>query len=159
MTRVKITLGSVEALADLDETGAPKTTSWLKQRVPIERQAVHSMENGREVYVVLDDREERVIEENQTIYQTVGDLFVYYKPAIFVQPEWPRHVRDFLVIGFIYERDSAIRGLSGTLATNLVGKITDGVDALAHEAPRMRRDGFGKMRITLLDDGSAGSTC
>jgi hypothetical protein len=105
------------------------------------------MENGREVYVVLDDAQ--VEEENQTIYQTVGDLFVYYKPAIFVEPEWPRHIRDFLVIGFIYERDSAIRGISGPLATNLVGRITEGMDALAHEAPRMRREGFSAMRISL----------
>jgi hypothetical protein len=106
------------------------------------------MENGREVYIVLDDSE-RVADENQTIYQTVGDLFVYYKPAIFVQPEWPRDVRDYLVIGFVYERDSAIRGMSGPLATNLVGRITEGLDALAHEAPRMRREGFGKMKISL----------
>ena len=148
MTSVKITLGGVEAYAQLDEKDAPKTAKWLKEMLPIEGQAMHSMENGREVFLVLDSRDS-VAEENQTIYQTVGDLFVYYKPAIFVQPEWPRHIRDFLVIGFIYERDSAIRGMTGPLATNLVGKITEGIDALAHEAPRMRREGFGKMRISL----------
>jgi len=148
MTRVKIALGGVEAFAELDEKDAPKATKWLKELLPIEGQAVHSMENGREVYVVLD-APDRVDEENQTIYQTVGDLFVYYKPAIFVTPEWPRHVRDLLVIGFIYERDSAVRGIDGPLATNLVGRITEGIDALAHEAPRMRREGMGKMRISL----------
>ena len=148
MTRVKITLGSVEAFAELDEQDAPKTTKWLKAMLPVEQQAIHSMENGREVYVVLD-APDRVAEENQTIYQTVGDLIVYYKPAIFVEPEWPKHVRDLLVIGFIYERDSAVRGVDGALATNLVGRITEGIDALAREAPRMRREGMGKMRITL----------
>jgi hypothetical protein len=148
MTRVRITLGSAEAVVQLDEKDAPKTTKWLKEMLPIERQAMHSMESGREVYVVLDTSH-RIEEENQTIYQTVGDLIVYYKPAIFVTPQWPRHVRDFLVIGFIYERDSAIRGMSGPLATNLVGRITEGIDALAREAPRMRREGFAKMRIGL----------
>jgi len=148
MTRVKIMLGGVEAFAELDEQDAPKTTKWLKETLPIEQQAIHSMENGREVYVVLDAAD-RVPEENQTIYQTVGDLFVYYKPAIFVTPEWPRHLRDLLVIGFIYERDSAVRGIDGPLATNLVGRITEGIDALAHEAPRMRREGMGKMRISF----------
>ena len=148
MTRVKITLGNVEAFAELDEQYAPATTSWLKNILPIEGQALHSMENGREVYAVLDDAN-TVDEENQTIYQTVCDLFVYHKPAIFVEPEWPRHIRDFLVIGFIYERDSAVRGISGPLATNLVGKITDGLDDLAHEAPRMRREGFGTLKISL----------
>ena len=148
MTRVRITLGSAEAFAQLDEKDAPKTTKWLKETLPIERQAVHSMENGREVYVVLDTPR-ALEEENQTIYQTVGDLFVYYKPAIFVTPEWPRHIRDVLVIGFIYERDSGIRGMSGPLAANLVGRITEGIDTLAREAPRMRREGFDKMRISL----------
>ena len=146
MTRVKITLGGVHAFAELDEKDAPKTTAWLKSLLPIEEQAIHSMENGRKVYVVLD-APDRVPDENQTIYQTVGDLFVYYKPAIFVRPEWPRHIRDLLVVGFIYERDSAVRGIDGALATNLVGRVTEGIDALAHEAPRMRREGFGKMRI------------
>lgn len=145
---MRITLGGVDAIAELDERDAPETTRWLKGILPIERQAVHSMENGREVYVVLDGAQ-RVPDENQTIYQTVGDLFVYYKPAIFVQPEWPRDVRDYLVVGFVYERDSAIRGMSGALATNLVGRITEGLDGLAHEAPRMRREGFGKMKISL----------
>jgi hypothetical protein len=148
LTRVKISLGAVDAFADLLEQDAPRTTRWLKDILPIDEPAVHSMENGREVFVVLD-QPNRVDEENQTIYQTVGDLFVYYKPAIFVKPEWPRHIRDFPVVGFIYERDSAIRGLSGPLATNLVGRITEGIDGLAHEAPRMRREGFGNMRITL----------
>jgi hypothetical protein len=148
LTKVQITLGTVDAMAELEERDAPQTTRWLKGILPIERQAMHSMENGREVYAVLDDSE-RVADENQTIYQTVGDLFVYYKPAIFVEPEWPRDVRDFLVIGFVYERDSAIRGMSGPLATNLVGRITEGLDALAHEAPRMRREGMGKIKISL----------
>jgi len=148
MTRVRITLGSAEAFALLDEKDAPKTTKWLTETLPIERQAVHSMENGREVYVVLDSPH-GMEEENQTIYQSVGDLIVYYKPAIFVTPEWPRHIRDVLVIAFIYERDSGIRGMSGPLATNLVGRITEGIDALAREAPRMRREGFDKMRISL----------
>ena len=145
---MKITLGGAEAFAQLDENDAPKTATWLRTMLPIERQAVHSMENGREVYVVLD-APARVEEENQTIYQTVGDLVVYYKPAIFVHPEWPRHVRDVLVVGFIYERDSGIRGMTGPLATNLVGRITEGLDALAREAPRMRREGFGTMRLSL----------
>jgi hypothetical protein len=152
MTRVRIQLGEVEAFAELDETGAPQTTAWLKTILPTERQAVHSMENGREVYVVLDEQE--LEPENQTIYAAVSDLYVYYKPAIFVEPKWPRHIRDFLVIGFIYERDSAVRGISGPLAVNCVGRITEGLDALAHEAPRMRREGMGKMSLSLVpEDG------
>jgi hypothetical protein len=149
MSRVRITLGAVEAVAELDETNAPATARWLRETLPIAGQAIHSMENGREVYLVVDG-DHRVPDENQTIYQTVGDLIVYYKPAIFVEPEWPRNIRDFLVVGFVYERDSAVRGMSGPLATNVVGTITQGLDALVHEAPRMRREGMGSMAISLV---------
>jgi hypothetical protein len=149
MTRLKITLGKVEALAELDETNAPETARWLKKALPLEGAAIHSMENGREVYLVLED-DDAVPAENQTIYQTVGDICLYYKPAIFVEPDWPRHIRDVLVIGFVYERDTAFRGIVGPLATNVVGRITDGLDALAHEAPRMRREGFEDMKISVV---------
>lgn len=149
MATVNLTLGSAEAIAELDEVGAPITTEFLTERLPLSGRAIHSMENGREVYTVLDGQ--RLLpEENQTIYQCVGDLFVYYKPAIFVEPVWPRHDRTFLVVGFIYERDSAIRGMNGPLAANVVGRIVEGMDALAHEAPRMRREGFGEFAIRKL---------
>jgi len=147
MTAVKLTLGGVEAIAELDEENAPETSRWLSGKLPIEGRAIHAMENGREVYLVVEG-EDRVPDENQTIYQTVGDLIVYYKPAIFVAPEWPRSVRDFLVVGFVYERDTAIRGISGPLATNVAGRITNGLDGLITEAPRMRREGMGPMRLT-----------
>jgi len=144
-----IALGNAVAFAELDEEHAPETTRWLKEALPIEGQAIHSMENGREVYLTVEGSH-RVPDENQTIYQTVGDLLVYYKPALFVEPEWPRHVRDILVVSFVYERDSAIRGLNGSLATNVVGTITDGLEALVHEAPRMRREGMGPMTLSLV---------
>ena len=89
MTSVRIVLGEVEAIAELDEAAAPKTTAWLQQLLPMNNQAIHSMENGREVYTLLDTQGP-IPEENQTIYQGVGDLFVYHKPAIFVEPVWPR---------------------------------------------------------------------
>jgi hypothetical protein len=151
VTRIRIGLGKVEAFAELDETRAPKTTAWLKTILPVEQQAVHSMENGREVYTVLDT-EYDVQPENQTIYAAVSDLYVYYKPAIFVDPTWPRHIRDYLVVGFIYERDSAVRGINGALAVNSIGRITEGLDALAHEAPRMRREGMGTISLSLVRD-------
>ena len=148
MTAVKITLGGVEAIAELDAENAPDTSRWLTGKLPIEGRAIHAMENGREVFLVVEG-EDRVSDENQTIYQTVGDLIVYYKPAIFVEPVWPRHIRDFLVVGFVYERDTAVRGISGALATNVAGRITQGIDELITEAPRMRREGMGPMRLTL----------
>lgn len=146
MAEVKLILGTAEATVELDEVGAPRTTSWLRERLPFENQAIHSMENGREVYSLFGDQD-HLPEENQSIYQSVGDVFIYPKPAIFVEPDWPRHTRTHLVVGFIYERDSAIRGMNGPLAANMVGTITAGLTDLAHEAPRMRREGFGRLAI------------
>ena len=54
-------------------TNAPQTAAWLKWMLPLDGQAIHSMENGREVYLVVDDSK-HVPDENQTIYQTVGDV-------------------------------------------------------------------------------------
>jgi hypothetical protein len=39
--------------------------------------------------------------------------------------------------------------MSGPLATNVVGTITEGLEALVHEAPRMRREGMKTMAISL----------
>ena len=149
MVNVKITLGNAAAAAELDQAGAPRTVSWLLKHLPFGNRAIHSMENGREVYSLLGTTDSPP-EENQSIYQSVGELFIYHKPSIFIEPRWPRHVRTQLVIGFIYERDSAIRGMSGPLAANMVGTITDGLTELSHEAPRMRREGFGDLSIQLL---------
>lgn len=146
--RLKLQLGNVEGVVELSEEDAPQTTKLLRELLPIEKKAHHAMECGREVYVVLNDEIE-IPDENQTIYQTVGDVLMYYKPAIFIEPEWPEYYNERPVLGWVYERDTAIRGISAPIATNVVGKVVSGLDKLRVEAPRMRREGFGDMRLSL----------
>jgi hypothetical protein len=147
--KLRLQLGKVEGVIELYEDDAPQTAKLLQELLPIEKKARHAMECGREVYVILDDEVE-IPDENQTIYQTVGDVVMYYKPAIFIDPEWPDYYNERPVLGWVYERDTAIRGISAPLATNVVGKIVSGLDLLRVEAPRMRREGFASMRLSLL---------
>jgi hypothetical protein len=146
--RLKLTLGNVEGVVELLEEDAPQSSKFLLNSLPIEQRARHAMENGREVYLLLDSRS-NFPEENQTIYQTVGDFLMYYKPANFVYPE-PGYLNQLPVLSWVYEQDTAIMGTYGPLATNVVGTIVEGLDKLRVEAPRMRREGFGQMKVSLL---------
>lgn len=146
--KLRLKLGNVEGVIELAEADAPKSTKLLVDHLlPINQKARHSMENGREVFVLLDSKLD-IPDENQTIYQTVGDVLMYYKPSWFVDPE-PRYLNQLPVLSWIYEQDTAVMGTFGPLATNVVGTIIEGLDKLRVEAPRMRREGFGMMQLSL----------
>jgi len=147
--RLNLRLGGAEAVVELAERDAPKTSKLLLSLLPVEERARHAMESGREVYVVLGESVD-IPEENQTIYQTVGDVLMYYKPSVFIEPGWPEYANEKPVLSWVYERDTAIMGTYGPLATNVVGKIARGLDKLQAEAPRMRREGFGTMKLSRL---------
>lgn len=147
--RLSLKLGNAEAVIELFEQDAPVSATLLKKVLPMEQKARHSMENGREVYVLLDPKLD-IPYENQTIFQTVGDVLMYYKPSVFVEPDWTGYANQMPVLSWIYERDTAIMGTYGPLATNVVGTIVEGLDKLRTEAPRMRREGMGKMSLALL---------
>ncbi|HUK26786.1 MAG TPA: DUF3830 family protein [Candidatus Acidoferrales bacterium] len=148
-TRLKLELGKVVGTIELAELDAPLSSELLLNSVlPIEQKARHSMESGREVFALLEPNLD-IPDENQTIYQTVGDVLMYYKPSWFIEPE-PGYLNELPVLSWIYEQDSAIMGAYAPLPTNVVGTIVEGLDALRVEAPRMRREGFGTMRVTRL---------
>lgn len=147
--KLRLKLGNVEGVIELAESDAPKSTRLLVDSLlPISQRARHSMENGREVFVLLDSNLD-IPDENQTIYQTVGDVLMYYKPSWFVDPE-PGYLNQLPVLSWIYEQDTAVMGTYGPLATNVVGKIIEGLEDLRVEAPRMRREGFGQMQLSLM---------
>ena len=147
-TRLRLELGNIEGVIELAEQDAPRSTKLLDSMLPIEQTARHAMESGREVFILLEPNLD-FPEENQTIYQTVGDVLMYYKPSWFVQPE-PGYFNELPVLSWIYEQDTAIMGAYAPLATNVVGTIVEGLDKLRVEAPRMRREGFGRMRVSCL---------
>jgi len=146
--KIKLTLGNAEAVIELLMDDAPESSKLLQGLLPLEQRARHSMESGREVYLLLDPKTD-IPEENQTIYQTVGDVLMYYKPSVFVEPSWTGYANQMPVLSWVYERDTAIMGTYGPLATNVVGTITEGLGKLQTEAPRMRREGMGTMSFSL----------
>lgn len=146
--KLRLRLGGAEATVELLTGDAPETSRLLQTLLPLEQRARHSMESGREVYFVLDEGVE-IPDENQTIYQTVGDVLMYYKPSVFVEPDWTGYANQMPVLSWVYERDTAIMGTYGPIATNVVGTIVEGLEKLQREAPRMRREGMGTMSLGL----------
>jgi hypothetical protein len=148
--RIKLTLGNAEAVIDILDGDAPESSKLLRSLLPLAQRARHSMENGREVYLLLPPSTD-IPDENQTIYQTVGDVLLYYKPSVYVEPNWTGYANQMPVLSWVYERDTAIMGTFGPIATNVVGTITEGLAKLQAEAPRMRREGMGTMSFSLVE--------
>jgi hypothetical protein len=140
-SKIKVTLGEVTATAEFLEAEAPRTTALIWGMLPLEGKTGHSIECGREVFMILENEPE-FFPENQTINQITGDLLFYYKPAL---P--PPHDSPIPVISFIYGRDSQIRTLHGPVPVNLFARITNGLDLLADESIRMKKQGYERMRI------------
>jgi len=137
--KIKLKLGNAEAVIELLTDDAPESSKLLQGLLPLEQRARHSMESGREVYLLLDPKTD-IPDENQTVYQT----------SVFVEPSWTGYANQMPVLSWVYERDTAIMGTYGPLATNVVGTITEGLEKLQTEAPRMRREGMGTMSFSLI---------
>ena len=140
--RITITLGKAKATAELLDSDAPKTCDVVWNMLPIEGRTGHTIESGKEVFMDLD-QETRIVPENQTIHEILGDVVIYFKPTIPPPSLPPRPV-----ISFIYERDAQIRSLHGPIPVNLFARITSGLKELGDEAVRMRREGYEKMKIS-----------
>lgn len=141
MRKITITLGKAKATAELLDSDAPKTCDLVWKMLPLEGKTGHTIESGKEIFMILDSHPE-LTPENQTIYEIPGDVVIYYKPAIPPPAEPPKPA-----ISFIYERDAQIRSLHGPVPVNLFARITEGLKELGDEAVRMRREGYEKMRI------------
>ncbi|MFH0848422.1 MAG: DUF3830 family protein [archaeon] len=148
--KIEISLGKARAVAELLEDQAPKTCEMILNLLPVDGPAHHSSESGRVAFVELP-RGTKIEHENQTIYEIPGDVFVYNRPVIHIEPQWPLHERARPVIGWVYEKDTQIQGYpGGPAAVNLFATVIEGLDALGDEAPRMRREGFENMRVRRL---------
>jgi hypothetical protein len=139
--RITITLGKARAVAELLEDDAPKTCDLIWNMLPLEGITGHSIDSGKEVLMNLD-REPGFFPENQTIHELPGDVIFYYKPTVPPPATLPKPV-----ISFIYDRDTQIRSLHGTVPVNLFAHIVEGLEQLANEAVRMKKEGYEPMRI------------
>ena len=140
--RIIIALGKARATTELLDEEAPNTCELIWNMLPIQGKTGHTIESGKEVFMELDSKP-KLIAENQTIYEIPGDVVIYFKPTIPPPSLPPRPV-----ISFIYERDAQIRSLHGSIPVNLFARITKGLNELADESIRMRREGYEKMKIS-----------
>lgn len=143
--KIDINFGKVKAVAELLEDEAPKSSELVWSLLPLEGKPFHTFESGREIFLQIPDPEPDIVPENQTIHQIAGDVFIYYKPVIYVEPEWPEVKRQAAVIAFSYGRDTQVRGTYRPLAVNIVGKIVEGLEHLEDEAIRLRNEGVDEI--------------
>jgi hypothetical protein len=146
--KIKISFGNAVATADLFEDVAPKSSELLWSLLPLEGKPWHAIENGREIFLQIPEPDPNIVPENQTIHQVPGDLFMYDKPIIYIEPEWPEIRRHRPVIAFSYGRDTQVRGTYRPLAVNIVGKIVEGLEQLEDEAVRLRNEGVKNLSFT-----------
>jgi hypothetical protein len=148
--RVQIRVGQAAGIAKLLDEDAPKTSDLVWQALPLEGQAFPSIVGGAEVFVLLP-RSINAPMENQTIYPTPGDLTFYLQPTAYLHRPATGSERHREVIGFVYGRDAQIYGPIGPLPLNVFGTVTEGLEDLAKEIVRMRREGFGPLALSRLD--------
>jgi hypothetical protein len=149
--KVAINFGRAKALAELLEDEAPKSCDLIWSLLPLEGKPFHSFESGREIFLQIPEPEPDIVPENQTTHQIPGDLFIYYKPMIYIEPWWPEVKRQAAVVAFSYGRDTQVRGTYRPLAVNIVGKIVAGLEQLEDEAIRLRNEGVDKISFTKVE--------
>lgn len=149
--KIVIKFGTAKAVAELLEDEAPKTSELIYGLLPVEGKPFHTLESGREIFLQVRISE-RIVPENQTVHQIPGDLFIYYKPVIYIEPELPEYPEPLSrpVIAFCYGRDTQIRGRYRPLPINIVGTIVEGLEQLEDEAIRLRNEGVEKISFTKL---------
>jgi hypothetical protein len=148
--KIAIYFGRAKAVAELFDDEAPNSCDLIWGLLPVEGRPYHAFESGREIFLQLPEPEPDIIPENQTIHQIPGDVFIYYKPLIYIEPEWPEIKRQSAVIAFSYGRDTQVRGTYRPLAVNIVGKIVEGIERLEEEAIRLRNEGVDKISFKKI---------
>lgn len=146
--KIDINFGNAKGVVELLEDEAPKSSNLVWNLLPIEGKPFQTFESGREIFLQIPDPEPDIIPENQTIHQIPADVFLYYKPSIYVEPDWPETKRHSAVIAFSYGRDTQVRGTYRPLAVNIVGRIVEGLEQLEDEAIRLRNEGVDKISFT-----------
>jgi hypothetical protein len=145
---IKIKFGNVEVVAELLIKEAPKSCELIKNLLPLEGKPWHAIENGREIFLPIPEPDPEIIPENQTIHQIPGDVFIYDKPIIYIEPDWPEIRRHRPVIAFSYGRDTQVRGTFQPLAVNIIGRINGDLEQLEDEAVRLRNEGVDFISFT-----------
>ena len=149
--RLRIRIGRAAGIAEFLEEDAPRTTDLIWGILPLEGHAMPSIVGGAEIFLPLPHPLHAPM-ENQTIYPIPGDLTFYLQPTSYLPSLTAvSHERHREVIGFVYGRDAQIYGPVVPLPLNLFATITEGLQDLAAEIGRMRREGFDLLTLSRLE--------
>ncbi len=148
--RLEVTLGGVTAIAELHLTDAPRTCRAVLHALPLAGRAVPGLVSGSAVLLAVD-RLSNIPFENQTIYPIPGDLAFYLEPVAYLPGQHAGHKRHQEVIAVVYGRDTQMMGPVLPLPLNIFGSIVEGLDGLAAEVGRMKREGFGEITLALVE--------
>ncbi|MBI4277415.1 MAG: DUF3830 family protein [Armatimonadetes bacterium] len=148
--RVRISIGQATGVAQLLDDDAPRTAELVWRALPLEGQALPSTVGGAEIFLPLPQPLHAPF-ENQTIYPIPGDLTFYLQPTGAHQAAVSGPERHREVIGFVYGRDAQIYGPVVPLPLNVFATVTEGLHEVATEIVRMRREGFGVLRLSRME--------
>lgn len=151
--RVDVILGDVTAIAELHVVDAPRTCQAVLAALPLSGRALPGLVSGSAILLPFDHPID-IPFENQTIYPIPGDLAFYLEPVSYLPASIAGPKRHQEVITVVYGRDTQMNGPVLPLPLNIFGSIVDGLDRLAVEVGRMKREGFGEMRLALTSQSA-----
>lgn len=128
---------------------APISSGFLRGLLPIESDSFNSKWNGAELFGVLPPMEPPVTENPLGSVQP-GDVVLFHWDA--THRGVPKRLRAagigaYTELGFYYGGLIRAYGPAGPATGMLVGRVVEGLDALARVALIMRREGFDRLRI------------
>lgn len=136
MSRIRIELDGVTAVAELKDEGAPKGTEFVLSKLPLSTRVVHATRSGN-CAVVADD-------SLTSDAGVEGQVSMYYPNMVAYDAS-----RGYLV--FAYGQGQA-RSSTGTHWVTYLGDIVEGGEAFARKL-QDTRDGGGALDIRIEQEG------
>jgi len=124
---------------------------WGALHTPISVEAGHAIFSGPEIMMGLP-QEARTFDpralppENQTILPEPGELLWFYQPKNFfkIDPD------EFWEIGMFYAAGGRTFGPTGWIPCTYFGRMGEGLEAVAGECRRIRREGVKTVELGRL---------
>lgn len=137
LARMRITVGTLELHARLEEEAAPRSCAILRNLLPLRAKLVQARWSGEAAWVPLGDLDLECGAEHATSYPAAGHLLLY--PGGYSETE----------ILFPYGHATCFASRLGQLAGNHVATVTDGAELLAEVGRRIVWEGAQDVTFEL----------
>lgn len=143
----------VKGIIDLYWQNAPKTCEaiWGALAKPIRVPASHAIFSGPEIMMGLPEEARNfdplaLPPENQTILPEIGELLWFYQPENFFKID----PSEFWEIGMFYGNGGRTFGPTGWISCTYFGRMNEGLEAVAEECARIRKEGIKTVELGRL---------